>query len=67
MVEVKPPEDDAWLTAEGGQVSSYRARYRLVLVGEDADGNPARLEMFRLAADAAGFERQLEKPRSFAG
>jgi len=76
VVEVKPPEDDAWLTAQGGQVSRYWARYRLVLVtnfrdfvlvGEDADGNAARLESFRLAADAEDFERQLEKPRAFAG
>ena len=76
VVEVKPAEDDAWLTAESAQVSKYWARYRLVLVtnyrdfllvGEDADGNPARLESFRLAADAADFERQLEKPRAFAG
>ncbi len=76
VVEVKPPEDDAWLTAQGGQVSRYWARYRLVLVtnfrdfvlvGEGADGNAARLESFRLAADAEDFERQLEKPRAFAG
>ena len=76
VVEVKPPEDDAWLTAEGGQVSRYWARYRLVLVtnfrdfvlvGEDADGNAARLESFRLAADAEDFERRLETPRAFAG
>ena len=76
VVEVKSAEDDAWLTAESGQVSRYWARYRLVLVtnyrdfllvGEDVDGNPARLESFRLAADAEDFERQLEKPRTFAG
>ncbi len=76
VVEVKPPEDDAWLTAQGGQVSRYWARYRLVLVtnfrdfvlvGEDADGNAARLESFRLAADAEDFDRQLEKPRALAG
>ena len=76
VVEVKSAEDDAWLTAEGAQVSKYWGRYRLVLVtnyrdfllvGEDADGNPARLESFRLAADAEDFERQLEKPRAFAG
>ena len=76
VVEVKPPEDDAWLTAESAQVSRYWGRYRLVLVtnfrdfvlvGEDADGNAARLESFRLAADAEDFERHLEKPRAFAG
>ena len=45
-------------------VTNYR---EFLLVGEDANGNPARLESFRLAADAADFERQLEKPRVFAG
>ena len=76
VVEVKSAEDDAWLTAESEQVSNYWGRYRLVLVtnyrdfllvGEDANGAPARLESFRLAADAEDFERQLEKPRAFAG
>ena len=76
VVEVKSAEDDAWLTAESAQVSRYWGRYRLVLVtnyrdfllvGEDSNGNPARLESFRLAADAEDFERQLEKPRAFAG
>ena len=76
VVEVKSAEDDAWLTAEGAQVSRYWGRYRLVLVtnyrdfvlvGEDANGNPARLERFRLAADAEDFERHLHKPRAFAG
>ena len=30
-VEVKPAEDDAWLTAGSAQVSRYRGRYGLVL------------------------------------
>ena len=76
VVEVKPAADDAWLTSESAQVSKYWGRYRLVLVtnyrdfllmGEDANGNPARLESFRLAANAEAFERQLERPRAFAG
>ena len=76
VVEVKALEDDAWLTSEGTQVSRYLGRYRQVLVtnyrdfllvGEDLNGNPARLESFRLAADAEDFERKLEKPRAFAG
>ena len=76
VVEVKAADDDAWLTADSAQVCRYWGRYRLVLVtnyrdfllvGEDATGNPARLESFRLAADAEDFERQLEKPRAFAG
>ena len=75
VVEVKSPDDDAWLTAEGGQVSRYWGRYRLVLVtntrdfvllGEDADGLPAKLESFRLAGSAQEFERLLQTPRAFA-
>ena len=75
VVEVKAADDDAWLTAVGGQVSRYWGRYRLVLVtntrdfvlvGEDAAGRPAKLETFRLAADADDFHRRLEKPRAFA-
>ena len=75
VIEVKAAEDDAWLTAEGAQVSRYWDRYRLVLVtntrdfvlvGEDASGRPAKLETFRLADDAEAFANMLEKPRSFA-
>ena len=75
VVEVKPAADDAWLTAEGAQVSRYWGRYRLVLVtntrdfvllGEDASGRPAKLETFRLADSAQAFQRRLEKPRAFA-
>ena len=36
VVEVKSAGDDAWLTAEGDQVSRYWNRYRLVLVTEHA-------------------------------
>ena len=76
VVEVKAADDDAWLTAAGDQVSRYWDRYRLVLVtntrdfvlvGEDAAGRPAKLETFRLAANAAEFEQRLESPRAFAG
>ena len=75
VVEVKPVNDDAWLTAESAQVSRYWDRYRLVLVtnlrdfvlmGEDAAGRPAKLESFRLAGSADDFRCKLEKPRSFA-
>ena len=50
VIEVKSATDDAWLTAEGGQVSKYWGLYRVVLVtntrdfvllGEDAAGHPA--------------------------
>ena len=75
VVEVKPAGDDAWLTADSAQVSRYWTRYRLVLVtntrdfvllGEDAAGNPTRLETFRLARTQDEFESRLEKPRAFA-
>ena len=75
VVEVKPVEDDAWLTAAGDQVSRYWNRYRLVLVtnardfvllGEDARGRPLMLETFRMARSAEEFDRRLEKPRAFA-
>ena len=75
VVEVKPTGDDAWLTAEGDQVSKYWNKYRLVLVtntrdfvllGEDEAGRPAKLETFRLAQSAEEFESRLEKPRAFA-
>ena len=75
VVEVKPPDDDAWLTAEGDQVSRYWERYRLVLVtntrdfillGEDSHGNPAKLETFRLADSEESFESLSQTPRAFA-
>ena len=75
VVEVKPVDDDAWLTASGDQVSRYYGRYGLVLVtntrdfvllGEDASGGPAKLETFRLAASEQEFESRLETPRAFA-
>ena len=75
VVEVKPAADDAWLTADGEQVSRYWQRYRQVLVtntrdfvmvGEDANGQPVRLETFRLADSAADFNARLEHPRAFA-
>ena len=75
VVEVKSAADDAWLTADSAQVSRYWERYRLVLVtntrdfvllGEDSQGNPARLETFRLADSPADFEVRLQHPRAFA-
>ena len=75
MVEVKTVGDDAWLTAESSQVSRYWNRYGLVLVtntrdfvllGEDAQGNPVKLETFRLVDTSEEFESRLQKPRAFA-
>ena len=75
VIEVKPVGDDAWLTAESAQVSRYWDGYRRVLVtnardfvlmGEDANGQPVRLETFRIAASESEFEIRLERPRTFA-
>ena len=73
VVEVKPADDDAWLTADSAQVSKYWGLYRLVLItntrdfvllGEDVQGNPAKLETFRLADSAADFEAKLQHPQA---
>ena len=75
VVEVKSAGDDAWLTADSEQVSTYWNTYRLVLVtntrdfvlvGEDAAGKPVKLETFRLAESEAAFEARLQHPRAFA-
>ena len=75
VVEVKAADDDAWLTAEGAQVTRYWNRYRLVLVtntrdfvlvGQDTAGNAVKLETFRLTSTAEEFARRLEAPREFA-
>ena len=75
VVEVKPVADDAWLTASGDQVSRYWDGYRRVLVtnardfvlmGEDASGQPVRLETFRIAASDTEFNARLERLGTFA-
>ena len=75
VVEVKAPGDDAWLTAESDQVSGYLDKYKLVLVtntrdfvliGEGADGRPAKLETFGLAESEEEFDDLLMKPRASA-
>ena len=74
-VEVKPADDNAWLTAGSAQVGRYRERYGLVLatnlrdfvlVGADAAGRPAKLETYRLADSADDFWRRIGTPRAFA-
>ena len=75
VIEVKPVEDDAWLTTESDQVAGYWQGYRQVmvtnardfmLVGQDAAGHPVRLESLSLADSAAEFNAKLEHPRAFA-
>ncbi|MBI4324422.1 MAG: DNA methyltransferase, partial [Chloroflexi bacterium] len=75
VIEVKGAADDAWLTAEGEQVSRYWGKYRLVLVtnyrdfvlvGRDATGKSAKLETFRLAPDEAAFWSAAAAPHKTA-
>ena len=72
-IEVKPTKDDAWVTAEAKQVTKYWNRYRqvlvtnyrdFVLVGQDAESNPAILETHRLAEDEKAFWQAAGSPRS---
>ncbi len=75
VIEVKPTDDDAWITADGAQVSRYWRQYRqvlvtnfrdFVLVGEDDAGRPKKLETFRLAENEDAFWRNVATPRAFA-
>ncbi|MCY4278644.1 MAG: N-6 DNA methylase [Gammaproteobacteria bacterium] len=75
VVEVKSVSDDAWMTAEGAQVTRYWGRYGLVivtntrdfvLVGNDRTGAPKILETLRLAKSEDDFLTKIQKPRAFA-
>ncbi|MDP3065093.1 MAG: type ISP restriction/modification enzyme [Chloroflexota bacterium] len=75
VIEVKPTSDDVWVTADTRQVTGYWQHYRqvlvtnyreCVLVGQDQDGNPVKLETYRLADNEAEFWAQAARPRAFA-
>ena len=75
VIEVKPVEDDARLTARSDQVAGYWQGYRqvlvtnardFILVGQDTAGHPVQLESFALAGSASEFDGKLAKPRAFA-
>ena len=75
VIEMKPVEGDAWLTAQAKQVSGYFEAYRLVIVtnlrdfliiGEGPDGRAEKRESFRLAKDAASFWELVLTPRKSA-
>ncbi len=73
VIEVKPTHGDAWVTASGKQVSKYWGKYGLVLVtnyhdfvliGKDVNGQPVKLETYRLATNEPDFWALAEHPRS---
>ena len=75
VIEVKPTSDDSWVTAEGEQVTKYWGHYGQVLVtnywdfvfiGQDANGNPAKLETFRLADSETDFWAMTNQHHKFA-
>ncbi len=75
VIEVKATDDDSWLTADGKQVSKYWGKYRqalvtnyrdFVLVGQDGQGNAAKLETLRLANSESDFWLRVQRPRKFA-
>ena len=75
VIEVKGTGDDAWVTADGKQVSKYSGQYHqvlvtnyrdFVLVGQDINGKPVKLETYRQAASEAEFWNKAAHPRAFA-
>ena len=72
VVEVKPTSEDAWVTADGEQVSRYWTKYRQVLVtnyrdfvfvGQDPSGKPVKLETYRLADSEDAFWNAASHPK----
>lgn len=72
VIEIKPTSSDAWLTADGEQVSRYWGKYRQVLVtnyrdfvfiGEDAAAKSVKFETYRLVASEADFWTATSHPK----
>src|SRR5258708_1214879 len=64
VIEIKSASEDAWVVADGKQVTKYWGRYNqvlvtnyrdFVLVGRDAENNQVKLETYRLARNEAEF------------
>ncbi|MGB7413458.1 MAG: hypothetical protein WA902_04540, partial [Thermosynechococcaceae cyanobacterium] len=75
VVEVKGTGDDAWVTANTKQVSKYWNKYRqvlvtnyrdFVLIGQNVDGQPDKLETYRLASSEKEFWQKVQNPSEFA-
>ena len=71
VIEIKSTSEDAWITADGEQVSKYWGRYNqvlvtnyrdFVLVGRDPEGRQIKLETYRLARDEAEFWADARHP-----
>src|SRR5260370_31260072 len=75
VLEVKGTGEDAWVTADGKQVTRYWGKYRqvlvtnlrdFVLVGQDPEGKPVKLETYRLADSDSAFWRAAAHPHTLA-
>ena len=75
VIEIKATNDDAWVTASSKQVSKYWAKYGLILVtnyrdfvllGKDANGQPLKLETYRLADNESDFWLLAQHPHRAA-
>jgi hypothetical protein len=75
-IECKGTRDEAWVTADTEQVSKYWKKYRqvlvtnyrdFVLVGQDGDGRPVKLEMYRLAESEKAFWKAAAHPGAVVG
>jgi hypothetical protein len=64
VIEVKGTAEDAWVVAQGEQVTRYWGKYRqvlvtnyrdFVLIGQDAEGKAVKLETYRLAPSETQF------------
>ncbi|MFI5057257.1 MAG: type ISP restriction/modification enzyme [Candidatus Acidiferrales bacterium] len=75
VVEIKATSQDAWVTADGEQVSRYWTKYRQALVtnyrdfvflGQDHAGKPLKLETYRLAISESDFWNAAAHPRKTA-
>jgi hypothetical protein len=76
VIEIKSTSEDAWITADGEQVSKYWGRYNqvlvtnyrdFVLVGRDPEGRQVKLETFHLAPSEAEFWSDAGMPGKTAG
>jgi len=75
VIEVKGTKDDAWIIAQGKQVSGYWGKYRQVLVtnlrdfvllGQDSSGNQVKLEKYSLAPSEQAFWTAATHPHTMA-
>jgi hypothetical protein len=75
VIEIKGTGDDAWVIANTPQVSKYWHKYRqvlvtnyrdFVLIGQNVNGQPIKLETYRLASNEKEFWLKVQNPQAFA-